>query len=382
MAYSLSRNNLFHTTDTGSKFVRGFIILVQITISANVALIIAEILSFSHYHTVIASITIGLSYAGTILLLSFVMIRFIHWYQLNRLNNTLILYSISTATLLSNVIISILFFESVLLNMNPINPTGVGQNFIYMPSGSFLEFLYNAQFVTTVISFGFLWYTTFKSLFSFLIKRKFQFIVILMLPLLFFVFQYLIQYSPYLLNYFLSLTFFERNLYILGTTLTKPIGGLLFGIIFIILSKKIPKQFHLHDYLIITSLGLFLLFATNQASLLTMSPFPPFGIVSAASLSLATYFYLVGITFSVKSISENNELRNIVRKITKEYQIRFLDEISSADILSQIEVDVLKKVDQVDKEKPDRYVVDETEIKQYVLEVLNEMRDKNNNWNN
>lgn len=377
LAYTLAKNDLFMAKDRGSKLIRKFIIIVQIVISANVILIISEILSSSHYHTVLASLAIGLSYSGAIILLGFVIIKFIHWYKLNKLNKTLILYALSTSALLSNIVISILFFEFVLVNMSPINPTGIGQTFIYMPSGSFLKYLYDFQFVSTAFSFSLLWYTTFKFLYGFLVKRKVHFMLILLLPLLFFIFQYLVQYSPYLLNYFLTLSFFERNIYILGTTMTKPIGGLLFGIIFLILSNKIPKQFHLHDYLIIASLGLFLLFATNQASLLSMSPFPPFGIVSASSLLLATYFYLVGITFSVKSISENSELRNIVRKITKEYQIRLLDDISSADILSQIESDVLKKVDKVEKEKPNAYVVDEDEIKQYVIDVLNEIKNKN-----
>ncbi|MDN5867250.1 MAG: hypothetical protein L0H55_07605 [Candidatus Nitrosocosmicus sp.] len=374
MIFALSKNDLFKTPDRVYNWIRRLVIVVQITLSGIVGSIIFEILLFSQYHTILASITIGLSYLFSILLLGFVVKKFIHWYNMNRLNNNLILYAISTVALLTNFVISFLFFELVSFNWNPINPTAVGQNYIYIPAGSFLEFLFNAQLVTTVISFALLWYTTFKSLFHFLTKGRVHFILILLLPMLFFVFQYLLEYNSFLRNYILTLSFFERNLYFLGLTITKPIGGLLFGIIFIILSKRIPKQFHLHDYLILTSLGLFILFTTNQAAMVSMFPYPPFGLVSVAFLFLGTYFYLIGITFSVRSISENNELRNTIKKITKESDIRFLDEISSADILSRIEQDVLKKVDKVDKKNTGIHSVDESELKQYVLDVLNELK--------
>jgi HD superfamily phosphohydrolase len=119
--------------------------------------------------------------------------------------------------------------------------------------------------------------------------------------------------------------------------------------------------------------GLFLLFASNQATILTVFPYPPFGFVSISTLCLSAYFFYIGIYFSVISITSNNELRKIIKDITSKYDLRLLDEISSANILSEIEKSVIENISNRD-DSNQSLQVNESEIKEYVEDILNELR--------
>ena len=371
----LLKSYLFKSDDIVSKSLKAFVVVTQSLTLSIIVITICEIIIFSYYHTVLISISVGLSYLSSIVLLSLLVRKLLGWYSINRNSKTSLLYAISTCSVLVNFIFSALFFENISWDWSPVIPTWTGTTFVYIPSGSFLEFLYSAQFITMVISFSLMWYATFRMLYRFIIRGNRYYLVILIMPLFFFLFQYLTAYESFLLEYIVSLSAFESNLYIFVFTLSKPIGALLFGLIFIILSRKIPRQFHLHDYLILCCFGLFLLFAANQATILTIFPYPPFGFVSISTLGLSAYFFYVGIYFSVISISNNNELRNLVRTITSKYDLKLLDEISSANIIGEIEKKVIENISS--REEPAHPIeVSEIELKKYVEDILNEIKNK------
>jgi hypothetical protein len=369
----LLKSHLFKSNDIVSRSLKAFVVITQSATSFIIAIALYEILAYSYYHTLLISISVGLSYLSAIVILALLVKKLLGWYVLNKTTKTSLLYAISSSSILVNFVISALFFENISMDWSPVVPTWTGTPFVFIPPGSILEFLYSAQFLTMVISFSLMWYSTFKMLYRFIVKGNRYYLVLVILPLIFFLFQYMTVYNSFLLEYIVSLSAFESNLYVFIFTLSKPIGALLFGIIFIILSRKIPKQFHLHDYLILCCFGLFLLFASNQATILTVFPYPPFGFVSVSTLCLSAYFFYVGIYYSVISISENNELRNLVRTITSKYDLKMLDEISSANIIGEIEKKVIENIS--NREEPIRPIqIEESEIKKYVEDILNELK--------
>ncbi len=56
--------------------------------------------------------------------------------------------------------------------------------------------------------------------------------------------------------------------------------------------------------MIISAFGLSLIFGSDQASILTNTPYPPFGLVTVSFLGLASYLVIVGVYSSAISVSE------------------------------------------------------------------------------
>lgn len=368
------KNQMFKRTDKISKILKLFVIGVQIVTATIIILTLYEIFTFSHYHTILIAISIGMSYSSSIFILGIIVRKLFLWYNINKMNRISFIYAISTISLLCNFLLSMWFFESIASEASSIVPTWIGPNFIYISPGSIQNILYYLQFVTMIISFILMWLSTTKTLFQFIIRGHKHLLIIIIIPLLFFIIQYVFIINPLLLLNIISTIFPDKNVYVLIFSMSKPIGGLFFGIIFLILSNKIPKHFNLHNYLILCCSGLLLLFVTNQAPLLTMFLYPPFGLVSISSLCVSSYFFYIGIYFSVISISENKELRNIIKKIASNYKIRFLEEISASNILEEIEKEVIRNVKNIEKNKKEFISVNESEIKQYIEQILSDFK--------
>ena len=78
-------------------------------------------------------------------------------------------------------------------------------------------------------------------------------------------------------------------------SLSKPIGGLLFGLVFWNISRIIGYERNIKIYMIISGWGILLIFSSNQALTQIISPYPPFGLVTITILTTASYLMLLGI---------------------------------------------------------------------------------------
>jgi hypothetical protein len=140
--------------------------------------------------------------------------------------------------------------------------------------------------------------------------------IILSLPLIYF----LIQFQPLFINLFSSFLVSEpilfSTLYTLIFTLSKPVGGILFGIAFWSIARKLGNKNIIRDYMIVSAYGLVLVFVSNQAAVLVSAAYPPFGIASASFMGLASYMVLVGIYSSAISVAEDSTLRRSIRSLT------------------------------------------------------------------
>ena len=97
--------------------------------------------------------------------------------------------------------------------------------------------------------------------------------------------------------------------------LSKPIGGLVFGVAFWKISRIMSYEKNIMTYMIISGFGIFLIFAANQASTQTIPGiFPPFGLLTITILNIAAFFMLLGIYNSATLVSANHNLRKLIRK--------------------------------------------------------------------
>jgi hypothetical protein len=161
-------------------------------------------------------------------------------------------------------------------------------------------------------------------------------------------------------------------------SISKPAGGVLFGIAFWIVAKSLTSK-TVKSYMIISAYGMMLLFTVNQPTGLTLIPYPPFGLVTISFMGLSSYLILVGVYSSAISVAQDVNLRKSIRK-TVEQHSNLLDNIGT----SQMEQEVQKKVVKVTKdlsyqteEKTGiQTSLEEQDIKEYLNKAIAEVKGK------
>src|SRR5262249_9571569 len=156
--------------------------------------------------------------------------------------------------------------------------------------------------ISTIISFILTWVAT-----AFLLRHyskklgKLKYWTIVCCPLIYFLSQFL-TLSPKLMDTLLSTdpVYYSMVLSLIFT-MGKVAGGVFFGIAFWLISRSLPKISVVKDYLIICAYGFIFFFISNQAIVLVIAPYPPFGIIAIAFAGLASYLIIIGIYYSALS---------------------------------------------------------------------------------
>ena len=60
--------------------------------------------------------------------------------------------------------------------------------------------------------------------------------------------------------------------------------------------------------MLISGIGVFLIFSANQATALTVAPYPPFGLTTITILPIGTFLVMLGIYNFATLVSENMNL--------------------------------------------------------------------------
>ena len=140
--------------------------------------------------------------------------------------------------------------------------------------------------------------------------------LILGLPLVYFLITYFYQFflAKLLTSYIVIDPITVAIILSAFLSLSKPVGGLIFGAAFWNISKIVGYEVNIKTYMIISGWGIFLIFAANQASAQMLTPYPPFGLATITVLVSASYLMLLGIYNSATLVSANNELRRSIHK--------------------------------------------------------------------
>jgi hypothetical protein len=93
--------------------------------------------------------------------------------------------------------------------------------------------------------------------------------------------------------------------------------------------------------LVISGFGFFLLFTSNQALLMSIVPYPPFGIATITVIGLSAYLVVIGIYMSAISLSQDAELRQSIRHVARS-QSKLFDSMVTAEIERRV-IEVVNK---------------------------------------
>jgi hypothetical protein len=241
------------------------------------------------------------------------------------------------------------------------------------------QFLADVYRIFSFLSFFSIWITTAILMINYREKptNAIVYWILLSIPLVYFLVTYFYQYilGNILISY-LAIDPVTVSI-ILGAflALSKPIGGLVFGVAFWKISRIISYERTIRTYMVISGFGIFLVFAANQAVAQIISPYPPFGLASITVLNIAAFLMLLGIYNSAALVSANHNLRKLIRKQALESKL--LDLIGQAEMDNEIRKTVKKitqKKDTLEMYKEVELEFDERELEKYIDSVIRETK--------
>jgi hypothetical protein len=364
--------DIFHKATTIAQY--GLAIIFLITIF--------QIITESKYSTSLLTLAIGISYTLAVFNLTLLAVHFFSWYRSNR-NLVVLLYGISAASLSFNAGLTLALSALLLQDKPELVLPRVGVLLPLFEPGSLKAILNSSVIISSVISFLITWIAT-SSLLHHHSRRlgKFKYWIIVAIPLVYFLTQFLnpllglfdpiIELSPVINSILLILIF----------ALSKPVGGILFGVAFWSIARNVQSNV-VKDYMKIAAFGLALLFISNQAISTVNTPsYPPFGLVTVSFMGLASYLIFIGIYYSAISVSQDVKLRTKIRRFAAD-ELRLLHNIGSAELRVRLENEVkhiiMKNQATMLEETGIPPSLDEEDAKQYLNEILRELGKQKNN---
>ena len=352
------------------------VIAIQCTFLAILIVIIYQILFMSQYYTALLVWATLISYLLTMVLLGILARKFFLWYRYYKRDSLVILsYALAFSIISMNVFLVLVqdmyIFSSKQGIINP-NSEVV---FLGFDNADWLillfDYIYN---YTELISFVLIWGATALLLLHYRKKLGLvKFWIMISLPLV------------YYLGTFIDITGIydpqsdpDSFFYYLYLSLNSTAGGLMFGIAFITIAKRI-ENLRIKGYMTLAAFGFILFFISNQISL-AASSYPPFGITTLMYLGLSSYLLLIGLYSTAVSLSEHAQLRKSIRNSIDQEHSKLLDHIGMSELQKEMDKRITpliqRHAEQMNLQTAIDLPVSEDEIKQYIREVLNDLHEK------
>jgi hypothetical protein len=362
---------------------QGLVFFAQYVLTAILVSVLLFIVFGSYYYTYQLILSGAISYALAILLLSLLSNRFFSWYKSNK-NLVVLSYGFASAFLAVNLILGITFMTLGLLNQPSKIMTHFGSIYTSFSSDSPMGILYSSYVISGIISFMSMWIST-----TLLLRHhsrklgRAKFWVMVAVPLIYFI----TPFVPSFLNQVVATLIgsdpvFAGILFTLIFAISKPAGGILFGVAFWTVARAVRESSIVRGYMIMSSLGVVVLFVSTQGSVIAAG-YPPFGLVAVSYVGLSAFMMVIGLYSSAISVSEDDKLRKTIRKNALE-ESKLLDSIGTAQMGQEIErkvTQIERKVMEMAKEDADQLELEtgvkpsleEPDMKKYLEEVMQEV---------
>ena len=285
-------------------------------------------------------------------------------------------YSISVAVLSLSSIIIYIYVDNFLQG----KPDYITSTFSpwnsYSPTIS--PGLSSAYQVAWIMSFVCLWIATVFLTYHYTKSKRIKYWTIVSIPLVYFASLYIIPFLEHLdllgalgvdddPMYAYSYNFFLNTV--------RTAGGIMFGIAFVVLSRNIV-HIQLKKSIIMTGIGLILLFEANASSLIIMTTYPPWGSISITFMIIGAYLLIIGLDSAAFYLATDSSLRRIVaRSPQKEYD--FFKSLGYSETQDVVTANIKHLIEQVYDEIESEnlfYISSEPDnVQEYINEVLTEV---------
>jgi hypothetical protein len=354
------------------------VMISQCVLSALLVSVILIMIFVSHYYTSQLILSTIISYVMSIFLLSLLSNRFFSWYKSSNRNLVVLSYGVACALLTVNLALDVAFMTSALLDQAAEVGPHIGTSFISSAPDSPMGILYTSTVISGIASFLSMWVSTTLLLRHYSRKLgKIKFWVMVVVPLVYFLTPFiptfLSQIAAPLVN---SDPIFAGILFTLIFAISKPAGGMLFGVAFWTVARAVRESSIVRDYMIMSALGVVVLFVSTQGSVIALY-YPPFGLVTVSYVGLSAFMMVIGLYAAAVSVSEDMTLRQSIRRQVIEESTKLLDSIGTAHMENEITRKVMLTAKRnsavLEEQSGVQPSIDEGEMKQYLEYVLAEV---------
>jgi hypothetical protein len=361
------------------KRLHRIVLVMQFILSAILVSIIVLVIFESRYNTILITASTVISYGFAIALAGLLARSFFKWFKSNR-NSVVLSYGLAATAITINLAFAVSFMIPILISKPPeiMDHLLTGEVAGAFDANSPLGVISSANVISGIIAFILMWIST-ALLFRHHSKKLglVKYWAIITIPLAYFISQFTPLFLTQVVSPFLrSDPIFAAVVFTLIFSISKPAGGILFGVAFWTISRALKESSVVRDYMKISSLGVVLLFVSSQASVIAAS-YPPFGLVTVSFVGLSSYMMFIGLYTSAVSVSQDMTLRQSIRKQVFEESARLLDSIGTAHMENEITRTVMLTAKRnsavLEEQSGVQPSIDEGEMKEYLEYVLAEV---------
>jgi hypothetical protein len=368
------------------KITFAVILIVQLFIISMLFIIYGQIKISSLYYNGVYYTIIYLSLVSSAAFLAIAAIQFLRWFFRGK-NYLVMTYALVMLVLCTNSVIGAIYLSEVSLshsNTIKYRSCSVMISSLNNPNPERINILTNLYDITSFFSFVLAWLVTVLMLKDYTKHRnKLVYWVIFALPLIFFLPRYevaLYYFSSHQVDNILTSINLNSDIYgyqTLNTLLNSnlQVGGAFFGMAFLVIAAKLTSEREQRKSLIITGIGIMLLFASKDISTLIISSYPPLGAVSIAFMGIASYMVYAGIYNTAAHAARDKKLRRDLR-VNIENNMNLLRSIAASQDHLEMEKNVKELMTlsahlQKEEEQPD---LTQNEIRDIVNDVILELK--------
>lgn len=339
---------------------------------------IIEMISFGHYSVYLLILIIMISYSLNILFMSLLSFMLTSW---NKVSNNKVLASYNLASILAAIsgLITLVYMTIIILDgSKEISPSSDILYPVYSVTSK-LGILNVANIISFLSSFIFMWIGSAIVIRHYTLKiSKGRYILLIAAPLIYYIGQYFIIFNilfPFIDS---SSTSFIYN-YTAFFTFSSVVGSIIFAISFWLIARDLSRNKNISAYLKMCGFG-FIMFFISATATVIHTPYPPFGISSISLVGFSSYYILYGIYSSSVTLSEDVNLRNLIRKSAVS-ELRFMTSLSRGYLQDRVLNQVYNASQKFEKNMEDQTGISpslsKNEIKSLIKQILDELRTNN-----
>jgi hypothetical protein len=375
MRYVRPRNTGKHARDR-TRILQMYITvrIVQYGLGALVVFVIIQILLLSYYSTSLLSVLIIISYSFSAGILCVFIARMLSWTSIKKASIPLIVFVIALGSVTVNATVGMID-ASLRIGDRPVETHPFLSGSMDVSKGRF-DLIDNLYFVTYLFSFITAWFAA-ATVLSHYIRQlgKGKYWLIMLVPLAFF----FAQFTPSVANFLSPILKLDSFTVVRWTTVivtvSKPVAGFMLAFQFWAIAKVTSKS-NIRFYFTISGFGFLLLFTCNQAILMSITPYPPFGIATVTIMGMSAYLVVLGVYSSSISVSSDLELRNSMRRFART-EGKLIHSIASMENEKELENKVKEiirsKLLQTEEKTGVESSFDESDVADYIKEVRKEI---------
>jgi hypothetical protein len=352
------------------RLMHSVVTISQYFIIVLIFIVMLEVVLTDSYSSISSLLITAASYMLSISLMGAFTFLFLSWYRSNRSSILVLLYGLSFATVViaSVALLAVwwhVFSEQMPASVFPTSDVFYGKS----KEGSIWKIVSQTYQYSGIVSFFLKWGGTALILYHYSHKiGKLKYWFLLSLPVAYF--SILLIYHFHIYEPHEEL---ETLLFLGIGSLNSTFGGILFYIAFKVTSENFRSNAIFRGYLIMAGFGFMLFFSATQANVIT-TLYPPFGFATVSTYGLGSYLIVLGLYLSALSVSQDEQLRNMIKKSTLS-ESKFLHSIGTSAgerekvIVGAVMEKAKQKQQSIAKDTGIGTSLSEEDIRNYVKEV-------------